>query len=56
MKIVVYMIKKCKKHQARRNEEELQLMESRLASRKVKRRTAVSRAKGRSSPASPSLE
>ena len=47
VKIVLYTIKAVKKHQARRNEEELVLMESRLASRKVKCRSAASRAKAR---------
>ena len=56
MKIVVYTIKAWKKHHARRNEEELELMESRLASRKAKRISSASRAKGRSSPASPAQE
>ena len=37
VKIVLYKIKAFKKHQARRNKEELELMESRLASRKAKR-------------------
>ena len=36
VKIVLYTIKAVKVHQARRNKEELELMESRLASRKAK--------------------
>ena len=56
VKIVLYTIKAVKKHQARRNKEDLELMESRLASRKAKRRSGASRAKGKSSPASPTQE
>ena len=40
---VLYVVKKCKKHQARQMEEELEMMESRLMQRKSKRRAAASR-------------
>ena len=56
VKIVRYIVKAVKKHNARKNKEEIELMESRLAIRKAKHRTAASRAKGRSSPASPPQE
>ena len=42
VKIVLYTIKAVKKHQARRNEEELELMENQLASRKAKPRSIPS--------------
>ena len=56
VKIVLYIIQAVKKHNARRIEEELELMESRLASRKAKRRSAAARAKDRSSPTSPTQQ
>ena len=55
-KIVLY-IKKCmEKHRAAALEADLLEMESWLPSRKAKKRSAASRAKGRSSPASPTQE
>jgi hypothetical protein len=49
VKIVIYIVRTNKKHNARRNKEELELM----ASRKAKRRSAAARAKDRSSPTAP---
>ena len=40
---VVYAVKKCKKHQARQVEEEVEMMESRLMHRKYKRQAAAAR-------------
>ena len=41
VKIIIYSIKTVKKHNNRRHEEELELMENHLASRKAKRRSAA---------------
>ena len=56
VKIVLYIEKCVEKHQAAALEANLLEMESRLVSRKGKKRSAASRAKGRSSPASPTQE
>ena len=55
--IRVLYVKKCvEKHRAAVLEADLQGMEARLQERKTKHRTAASRAKGRSFPASPAQE
>ena len=55
--IGVLYIKKCvEKHRAAVLEADLLELQSRLAGRKVKKRSAASRAKDRSSPASPTQE
>ena len=43
VQVVLYAVKKCKKHQERQVEEEVELMESRLMQRKSKRRAAAAR-------------
>ena len=45
VKIVFYTIGKCKRHQEKLAEEELELIETRLQKRKSKRRAAASRTK-----------
>ena len=40
---VLYVVKKCKKHHARKVEEEIEMMESRLMQRKSKRRAAAAK-------------
>ena len=40
VKIIIFVVKTVRKHNAKRHKEELELMESRLASRKEKRRSA----------------
>ena len=56
VKIVIYIVRTVKKHNARRNEEEFLLMESRRASRRLKRRSDAARAKDRSSPTAPTQQ
>ena len=46
MKIIIFVVKTVRKHNAKRHEEELKLMESRLASRKAKRRSAAKHRSG----------
>ena len=41
VQVFVYVVKKCKKHHARKVEEEIEMMESRLMQRKSKRRAAA---------------
>ena len=53
VKIIIYSIKTVKKHNTRRHEEELELMENRLASRKAKRRSAAKHRTGQDSSPPP---
>ena len=53
VKIIIYSIKAVKKHNDRRHEEELELMENRLASRKAKRRSAAKHRTGQDSSPPP---
>ena len=53
VKIIIYSIKTVKKHNDRRHEEELELMENRLASRKAKRRSAAKHRTGQDSSPPP---
>ena len=41
VKIIIFVVKTVRKHNAKRHKEELELIESRLASRKAKRRAAA---------------